>query len=849
MCRTYWYAHLWRTTKKKLTESQIFSILTVPEWTDSRLFCLFNFEENLMRTSFVLWMLIFVCLSASAVPASAQQSAAQTAVPRLVQFSGVLKDAASRPVAGVSSVTFAVYADQEGGAALWSETQNVLADSNGHYSIVLGAATTGGFPVELFGTGQSRWLGVSVARQPEMPRILMASVPYALKAGDAETLGGLPAASYVTTQQLATRTTIPVVSGSGATVITTPGVPTAQSSGPATPNSAQSSVIDATPTGSGTTDFIPLWTSGSNLGNSILFQSGSSIGLGTTHPASTLDINGGEILRGGFYEYPQGTATASAGQPSHSFQWLASLYHSSSETSMDYAFGFRAVPAQNNVANPSAKLDLFYGTGGLDGSLTDTGFSFANNGIVTFALGQTFSGASETLTGSLNLPNTTSSTVGVITLGGTPFISNFGDPTNTFVGPNAGGGFKTSPLSYVTNTGVGESALYNISGGFNNTAVGGSALYGDTTGYANSAFGLNALANNQTGNANAAFGVGAGQSVQTGSSNTFLGNGANVSADPLTNATAVGASAMVGASNSLVLGSINGVNDATSNVNVGIGTSTPRSALELSSAASGTTSATPSLTLTNALGGANTTVSLDFNTYPNTATTNYNPSARIEAVDAGNGSDDIRFLINTPGSHNNGLTQILSMDTSGNVATRGNLAVGGTLSKAGGSFKIDDPIDPGGKYLSHSFVESPDMMNIYNGSVILNAKGEAVVTMPEWFSALNRDFQYQLTAIGGPAPHLYVATEIQDNQFKIAGGKKGQKISWMVTGIRQDAWANAHRIPTEEEKPANEQGRYLHPELFGAGPDKSVNATTTGALSIEAAKTSADPTVTEGGNR
>jgi hypothetical protein len=121
--------------------------------------------------------------------------------------------------------------------------------------------------------------------------------------------------------------------------------------------------------------------------------------------------------------------------------------------------------------------------------------------------------------------------------------------------------------------------------------------------------------------------------------------------------------------------------------------------------------------------------------------------------------------------------------------------------------------------------------------------------MPEWFSALNRDFQYQLTAIGGPAPHLYVATEIQDNQFKIAGGKKGQKISWMVTGIRQDAWANAHRIPTEEEKPANEQGRYLHPELFGAGPDKSVNATTAGAASLDAVKASAIPSVANSGQR
>ena len=105
-------------------------------------------------------------------------------------------------MAGPASVTFAIYSEQEGGAAIWSETQNVLADANGHYSAVLGAATTGGFPAELFGTGESRWLGVAVARQPEMPRALLASVPYALKAGDAQTLGGLPASGYVTAQQL-----------------------------------------------------------------------------------------------------------------------------------------------------------------------------------------------------------------------------------------------------------------------------------------------------------------------------------------------------------------------------------------------------------------------------------------------------------------------------------------------------------------------------------------------------------------------------------------------------------------------------------------------------------------------
>jgi len=152
----------------------------------------------------------------------------------------------------------------------------------------------------------------------------------------------------------------------------------------------------------------------------------------------------------------------------------------------------------------------------------------------------------------------------------------------------------------------------------------------------------------------------------------------------------------------------------------------------------------------------------------------------------------------------------------------GNVNISGTLSKSSGSFKIDDPIDPANKYLYHSFVESPDMKNIYDGVVLLDAQGEAVVQLPDWFETLNKDFRYQLTAIGAPAPNLYIAQEVHGNRFQIAGGKPGMKVSWMVTGTRQDAWANAHRIPVEEDKTPPERGYYLHPELFGQPAERSV---------------------------
>ena len=151
----------------------------------------------------------------------------------------------------------------------------------------------------------------------------------------------------------------------------------------------------------------------------------------------------------------------------------------------------------------------------------------------------------------------------------------------------------------------------------------------------------------------------------------------------------------------------------------------------------------------------------------------------------------------------------------------GGVEIDGNLSKSGGSFKIDDPLDPANKYLYHSFVESPDMKNIYDGVATLDGNGEAVIQMPEWFGVLNSDFRYQLTSIGGFAP-VYIAEKLTNNQFKIGGGKPGMEVSWQITGIRQDAWENAHRIPVEEEKEAKLKGFYIHPELYGAPPEKQI---------------------------
>jgi hypothetical protein len=157
----------------------------------------------------------------------------------------------------------------------------------------------------------------------------------------------------------------------------------------------------------------------------------------------------------------------------------------------------------------------------------------------------------------------------------------------------------------------------------------------------------------------------------------------------------------------------------------------------------------------------------------------------------------------------------------GDVRMLNDLAIVGFISKGGGTFKIDDPIDPENKYLSHSFVESPDMMNIYNGNVTTDASGVAEITMPAYFTALNKDFRYQLTAIGSFAQAM-VSKEISGNKFEIKTSAPNVKISWQVTGVRQDAYANAHRVVPEVEKEAKNKGKFLHARELGKSQDLQI---------------------------
>ncbi|MFY9223947.1 MAG: hypothetical protein WAQ98_14850, partial [Blastocatellia bacterium] len=156
----------------------------------------------------------------------------------------------------------------------------------------------------------------------------------------------------------------------------------------------------------------------------------------------------------------------------------------------------------------------------------------------------------------------------------------------------------------------------------------------------------------------------------------------------------------------------------------------------------------------------------------------------------------------------------------------GDVAIVGNTTNAGNTISmIDHPLNPTNQYLQQSFVASSEMKNIYDGVVVLDANGEAWVGLPKWFEALNKDFRYQLTAIGSPGRDLYIAEEINNNRFKVAGGKPSSKVSWQITGVRNDPYAEQNRIKVEMDKPAKDRGLYLHPEVYGQPNEKRITNT------------------------
>jgi hypothetical protein len=326
-----------------------------------------------IRIAFVL--VGFLSLATSLTAQTASINPASTQVPAVIQFSDVASDEAGSPLSGLVAITFSLYNNARGGEPLWTETQNVQLDSAGRYSVYLGITRANGVPISLFSTGQAHWLGVTPQGQPELPRVFLVSVPYAMKAGDAATVGGLPPSAFV---------------------LAAPGGTSDVASG-----SWPSSPTEPTPGGTGTQNYIPIWTDNSgDLGNSVLYQVGTGssakIGINLTKPLFTLDVNGTELMRGLFEMATTGFATASQGFTSNPLNLESSAYNSATKKYSLNHFQWQAEPTGNNTTSPGATLNLLYGTD--PAAPVETGLKLSSTGLFTFASGQTFPGAG-TITG------------------------------------------------------------------------------------------------------------------------------------------------------------------------------------------------------------------------------------------------------------------------------------------------------------------------------------------------------------------------------------------------------------------------------------------------------------------
>ena len=434
---------------------------------------------------------------------SAQQSqftAPFTNVPRLVRISDTYHPATALPVGPVESATFSIFKDQEGGAPLWQETQNVTLDSENRYNVLIGSTLSEGMPLDLFSASEPRWLGVRFngPGEAEQPRVQMVSVPYALKASDAETLGGLPAAAYLRAPTVgAGSTNMATVGGSDATTNF------------ATPKPRVTS---------GATNCIAVFTDSTDLGCSPLWQSGQSVGLGTTTPGSILDIQNG--TGSGFVNflnmksnYTGGGVGAAGVTLSHqNSTMLMRAYSPGAPGNLANSIGWFALSGSNKLlighAGVAAGNDVGFFTNNQWANpqmlLTTNGYLGINNATPAYQLdvvGQ-INGNNPAISGTISaVSGTVSSPSGIAIIGTNSNTSGTGDPFG--VGGTVNGS---------TGAGVGGLAVQ----------AGAIGVFGLNTASSGNAIGLEGLSNSPNGTGVKGGGYGTGVS---GTSAGTSGNG------------------------------------------------------------------------------------------------------------------------------------------------------------------------------------------------------------------------------------------------------------------------------------------------------------------------------------
>ena len=328
------------------------------------------------RTLALLAILPSIALpyAASQTEAPTLAASALTAVPPLVPYSGQVEGRT-----GQASATFLIYKDQTGGEPLFTESQIVSLDPTGHYKVQLGAANPNGLPSDLFATGEARWLEVQIAGQPAEPRTLLASVPYALKAADAATLGGLPASAFA-------------LAGSNTAVANV------------LPGGVSPDAVTTVTTTGGTTNKVAKFSGANTIVNSILYDNGTEVGIGTTSPTATLTVDGTIALdgattfNGAAVLGATGTATSTHSYSSQLLKAYTSAYNSSTKAVVQPRFEWQAEVKGNNTSTPAGTLNLLESN--TAAGAAETGFYFNADGTIHFAPGQTFPGTGDgTITG------------------------------------------------------------------------------------------------------------------------------------------------------------------------------------------------------------------------------------------------------------------------------------------------------------------------------------------------------------------------------------------------------------------------------------------------------------------
>jgi len=603
-------------------------------------------------------------------------------------------------------------------------------------------------------------VGVQISGQAEQPRVLLVSAPYALKAGDAETIGGLPPSAFV----LAAPTAISSAAASS----------TAETVSPLT-------ATDVTTTG-GKADYLPIFNAASTIIDSVLYQTGTGstakVGLNTTTPATTLDVNGAGTVRGTLSLPATAAATATAGKDSQALNLVASAFNGPTTSAFAQTFQLRAEPVGNDTATPSGALSLLYGSG--TAVPAETGLHIASNGRITFATGQTFPGTGD---------GTVTSVATGLGLKGGPITKTGTLTIDTTVVPQLAVANKftanqTVSGSVTATSSASSSIVGNTSDSAGTGVIGNAtASSGGTTGVlgeasATSAVGVKGYASAATGNTVGVWGV----ALSPGGWGVY-GKGATGVVALATWVTGPGGSFTgFSAASSSGQSGTDGVDSTGGRGDVNLGSSTGGVGVMGTGGFGGND------------GGAGGSFSGGVG----------NMAAYGDGIDATN-----------IGGGTFSETQAYAGNFTGDINVTGKIYAGTK------DFKIDHPLDPANKYLFHASVESSEMMNIYTGNITTDSEGHATVQLPEWFQVLNTDFRYQLTVIGQFAQAI-VAREIENNRFEVRTNAPNVKVSWQVTGVRQDAYAKANPLVVEQEKGARLRGFYIHPELYGAPPEKQI---------------------------